>query len=155
MGCTSSSMLMSGQRCCKVDHDVVVLKLGTVVVNDSIHMMIERDLRRKARSTNTAAAAENSEYRFRAPHPLLSSSSSSRQATLVTTTTRLLFSKTTSCPRTTRSRRTIKMTHVVARPWCRCLLHHPFYFIVVADHILCRALFHCLFCTCQLGNRRD
>jgi hypothetical protein len=76
-------MLMSGQRCCKVDHDVVVLKLGTVVVNDSIHMMIERDLRRKARSTNTAAAAENSEYRFRAPHPLLSSSSSSRQATLV------------------------------------------------------------------------
>jgi hypothetical protein len=75
-------MLMSGQRCCKVDHDVVVLKLGTVVVNDSIHMMIERDLRRKARSTNTAAA-ENSEYRFRAPHPLLSSSSSSRQATLV------------------------------------------------------------------------
>jgi hypothetical protein len=53
-----------------------------VVVNDSIHMMIERDLRRKARSTNTAAA-ENSEYRFRAPHPLLSTSSSSRQATVV------------------------------------------------------------------------
>jgi hypothetical protein len=74
MGCTASSML-SGRRCYKEDHDVV-LKLGTVVVHDSIHMMIERDRRRKAHSTTTVAS---SGYRARTPHPLLSS----RQATTV------------------------------------------------------------------------
>jgi hypothetical protein len=76
MGCTPSSML-SG-RGCSDEHDVVI-KIGTVVINDSIHTMIERDRRRKARS---ATAAENNEYRPRAPHPLLTA----RHAAVVTAT---------------------------------------------------------------------
>jgi hypothetical protein len=78
MGCKASSMV-SG-RCYPEDHDVV-LKLGTVIVNDSIHMMIERDRRRKARSTTTLENSGSScGYRPRTPHPLLSSR---RQATVV------------------------------------------------------------------------
>jgi hypothetical protein len=80
MGCTASSVL-SGRGCSNNEHNVVI-KIGTAVINDSIHTMIERDRRRKARSM-TAATAENYEYRPRAPHPLLSSR---HNATVVTAT---------------------------------------------------------------------
>jgi hypothetical protein len=53
----------------------VVLKLGTVVVHDSIRTMIDRDRQRRALST-----LESSGYRPRAPHPLLMSY---RQAAVV------------------------------------------------------------------------
>jgi hypothetical protein len=66
MGCTASRGHVE-------DHDVS-FKLGTVVVRDSIHMMVERDGRQRALSTTRVAnRVENSGYRPRAPHPLLSS----------------------------------------------------------------------------------
>jgi hypothetical protein len=77
MGCTASSM-RSGRRHRghEEDHDVS-FKLGTAVVKDSIRMMIERDGRQRANSTTPV---ENSGYRPRAPHPLMSSC---RQVTVV------------------------------------------------------------------------
>jgi hypothetical protein len=70
MGCTASSML-SRRGCSDDEHDVVI-KIGTAVIHDSIHTMIERDRRRKA-AQSTTTATESNEYCPRAPHPLLTS----------------------------------------------------------------------------------
>jgi hypothetical protein len=108
MGCTASSML-SRRGCSDDEHDVVI-KIGTVVIHDSIHTMIERDRRRKA-AQSTTTATESNEYCPRAPHPLLTSRHAAAVVVTATEDTRLSFSKTT-CPQATPSIRTTKTRYI-------------------------------------------